>query len=113
MKGYLVLGNGRVFKGKLLNDCILAEGEVVFTTAMISYQDIITDPSYLGQIIVMTYPLVGNVGFNERSFASRSAMIQGLVLRELTDFPSHWEMETDIISFLNSSEVAVLTEVDT
>lgn len=113
MKGYLVLENGRVFTGKLLNDCILSEGEVVFTTAMISYQDIITDPSFYGQIVVMTYPLVGNVGFNEKSFASRRAMVQGLVLRELTDFPSHYEMETDIISFLNSSEVAVLTEVDT
>ena len=113
MKGYLVLENGRVFTGKLLNDCIFSEGEVVFTTAMISYQDIITDPSYFGQIVVMTYPLVGNVGFNEKSFASRRAMVQGLILREATDFPSHYEMETDIISFLNSSEVAVLTEVDT
>lgn len=113
MKGYLILENGRVFEGKLLNDCYVAGGEVVFTTAMISYQDIITDPSYYGQIVVMTYPLVGNVGFNEKSFASRSAMVKGLVLRELTDFPSHYEMETDIISFLNKSEIAVLTEVDT
>lgn len=113
MKGYLVLENGRVFSGKLLNDCLASGGEVVFTTAMISYQDIITDPSYYGQIIVMTYPLVGNVGFNEKSFASRASMIKGLVLREATDFPSHYEMETDLISFLNNSEIAVLTEVDT
>lgn len=113
MKGYLVLENGRIFTGKLLNNCSLAGGEVVFTTASISYQDIITDPSYYGQIVVMTYPLVGNVGFNEKSFASSAAMVQGLILRELTDFPSHWEMETDIISFLNKYEVAVLTEVDT
>jgi len=91
----------------------MAEGEVVFTTASISYQDIITDPSYYGQIVVMTYPLVGNVGFNEKSFASQGAMVQGLILRELTDFPSHYEMETDIISFLNKYEVAVLTEIDT
>jgi len=91
----------------------MAGGEVVFTTASISYQDIITDPSYYGQIVVMTYPLVGNVGFNEKSFASQGAMVQGLILRELTDFPSHYEMETDIISFLNKYEVAVLTEVDT
>ncbi|WP_073092557.1 glutamine-hydrolyzing carbamoyl-phosphate synthase small subunit [Thermosyntropha lipolytica] len=112
-KGYLVLENGRVFTGKLLNDCLLAGGEVVFTTAMISYQDIITDPSYYGQIVVMTYPLVGNVGLNEKSYASRGAMVKGLVLREATDFPSHYEMETDLISFLNKSEVAVLTEVDT
>ena len=113
MTGYLVLENGRVFKGKLLNDCLMAGGEVVFTTAMISYQDIITDPSYFGQIVVMTYPLVGNVGLNEKSFASRLAMVSGLVLREATDFPSHYEMETDLISFLNKCEVAVLTEVDT
>ena len=113
MKGYLVLENGRIFTGKLLNNCSMAEGEVVFTTASISYQDIITDPSYYGQIVVMTYPLVGNVGFNEKSFASQGAMVQGLILRELTDFPSHYEMETDIISFLNKYEVAVLTEIDT
>ncbi|MBO8159415.1 glutamine-hydrolyzing carbamoyl-phosphate synthase small subunit [Thermosyntropha sp.] len=113
MKGYLVLENGRVFEGKLLNNCLMAGGEVVFTTAMISYQDIITDPSYYGQIVVMTYPLVGNVGLNEKSYASRGAMVKGLVLREATDFPSHYEMETDLISFLNKSEVAVLTEVDT
>lgn len=113
MKGYLVLENGRIFTGKLLNNCSMAGGEVVFTTASISYQDIITDPSYYGQIVVMTYPLVGNVGFNEKSFASQGAMVQGLILRELTDFPSHYEMETDIISFLNKYEVAVLTEVDT
>ena len=54
MKGYLVLESGRVFQGKLLNDCRMAGGEVVFSTAMISYQDIITDPSYYGQIVVMT-----------------------------------------------------------
>lgn len=113
MKGYLVLGNGKVFTGKLLNDCRVADGEVVFSTAMISYQDIITDPSYYGQIVVMTYPLVGNVGFNEKSFASNGAMVKGLVMREATDFPSHYEMETDLISFLNKSEIAVLTEVDT
>lgn len=113
MKGYLVLENGRVFQGKLLNDCQTAGGEVVFTTAMMSYQDIITDPSYYGQIVVMTYPLVGNVGFNENSFASHRAMIEGLVLREATAFPSHWEMDTDLISFLNDSQVTVLTEVDT
>ncbi|NLT19640.1 MAG: glutamine-hydrolyzing carbamoyl-phosphate synthase small subunit [Syntrophomonadaceae bacterium] len=113
MKGYLVLENGRIFEGKLLNDCLRAEGEVVFTTAMISYQDIITDPSYYGQIVVMTYPLVGNVGFNEKSFASRGAMIRGLIMREATDFPSHYEMEIDLISFLNKSEIAVLTEIDT
>ncbi len=113
MKGYLVLENGRVFPGKLLNDCRMAGGEVVFSTAMISYQDIITDPSYYGQIVVMTYPLVGNVGFNEKSFASRSAMVKGLILREATDFPSHYEMETDLITFLNKSEIPVLTEVDT
>lgn len=113
MKGYLVLENGRVFQGKLLNDCRLADGEVVFSTAMISYQDIITDPSYFGQIVVMTYPLVGNVGFNEKSFASQGAMVKGLVMREATDFPSHYEMEIDLISFLNKSEIAVLTEVDT
>lgn len=113
MKGYLVLENGSIFTGKLLNNCSMAGGEVVFTTASISYQDIITDPSYYGQIVVMTYPLVGNVGFNEKSFSSQGAMVQGLILRELTDFPSHYEMETDIISFLNKYEVAVLTEVDT
>lgn len=113
MEGYLVLENGRVFTGKLLNDCLLAEGEVVFSTAMISYQDIITDPSYYGQIVVMTYPLIGNVGLNEKSFASNKAMVKGLVLREATDFPSHYEMEVDLISFLNKSEIAVLTEVDT
>lgn len=113
MKGYLVLENGRVFTGKLLNDCLMAGGEVVFTTAMISYQDIITDPSYYGQIVVMTYPLVGNVGLVEKSYASRGSMLRGLVLREATDFPSHYEMETDLISFLNKSEIAVLTEVDT
>lgn len=113
MKGYLVLENGRIFSGKLLNDCLMASGEVVFSTAMISYQDVITDPSYYGQIVVMTYPLVGNVGFNEKSYASRGAMVKGLVLREATDFPSHYEMEMDLISFLNKSEIAVLTEVDT
>jgi len=113
VNGYLVLENGRYFRGKLLNDCRMAGGEVVFSTAMISYQDIITDPSYYGQIVVMTYPLVGNVGFNEKSFASRAAMVKGLVLREATDFPSHYEMETDLISFLNKSEIPVLTGVDT
>ncbi len=113
MPGYLVLENGKVFKGRLLNDCLVSAGEVVFSTAMVSYQDIITDPSYYGQIVVMTYPLVGNVGFNEKSFASNRAMIKGLVLREATDFPSHYEMEVDLISFLNKSEIPVLTEVDT
>jgi carbamoyl-phosphate synthase small subunit len=113
MNGYLVLENGRFFSGKLLNECRISEGEVVFSTAMISYQDIITDPSYYGQIVVMTYPLVGNVGFNEKSFASNTAMIKGLILREAAEFPSHYEMKTDLISYLNKNEIAVLTGVDT
>ncbi len=113
MKGYLVMENGRVFQGSLLNECRSAGGEVVFTTAMIGYQDVITDPSYYGQIVVMTYPLVGNVGFNESSFASRRAMVEGLILREATAFPSHWQMKTDMITFLNDSQVTVLTDVDT
>jgi carbamoyl-phosphate synthase small subunit len=87
--------------------------EVVFTTNMTGYQEVFTDPSYRGQIVVMTAPLIGNYGVNDDDPESASPQISGVVVRELTDHPSNWRARTDLRSWLDSAQVAVLEEVDT
>lgn len=111
-KGKLVLKDGSVYTGDLYGrrDAV---GEVVFTTGMSGYQETLTDPSFCGQIVVMTYPLVGNYGVNDLFNQGRKSFFQGYVVGELCDHPSNWRCEKTLQDFLEEQNVPVLAGVDT
>ncbi len=113
MDAYLVLEDGRVFPGKAFGAVRDAAGEVVFNTAMTGYQEILTDPSYAGQIVVMTYPLIGNYGVTPEDAESRGVWPQGFVVREYSDLFSNWRGRQDLVLYLREHRVAGITGVDT
>src|SRR2546430_14129874 len=109
----LVLSDGSVFEGRSFGADTDAAGEVVFNTSMTGYQEALTDPSYRGQILVMTYPLQGNYGANRFSNESQELQVRGFVVRELTDLPSHWRSEQTLDEFLIEAGLAGIAELDT
>lgn len=112
IKGKLVLKDGSVFEGDLYGERN-AVGEVVFTTGMSGYQETLTDPSFCDQIVVLTYPLVGNYGCNTMFDQSDKCWYQGLVVSELCDEPSNWRSEESLPAFLSRNDIPVLTGIDT
>jgi len=113
MDAWLVLEDGRVFPGKAFGATREAVGEVVFNTAMTGYQEILTDPSYAGQIVSMTYPLIGNYGITWEDAESRGVWPQGFVVREYSDLFSNWRGRIDLTHYLKEHGVAGITGVDT
>ena len=109
----LVLEDGSVFGGHAFGAASAAYGEVVFNTSMTGYQEMLTDPSYAGQIVVPTYPLIGNYGINERDFESRKVQVSGFVVREHSLSPSHSMSTSTLHEFLASQGVPGLSGVDT
>ncbi len=109
----LILEDGSRFEGTLFGHKAEATGEVVFTTGMIGYQEIVTDPSYAGQIVCMTYPLIGNVGINDLDDQSVGAHMKGLVVSELCDLPSNWQTKDSLENYLDVQGVTALYGVDT
>lgn len=99
MKKKLILESGEVFHGKGFGANTDTEGEVVFNTGMTGYQELISDPSYCGQIVTMTYPLIGNYGINRDDFESIEPAIKGLIVRELCDFPSNFRSQLSLDEF--------------
>ena len=112
-KGKLVLKDGSVFEGTLYGGKRNAVGEVVFTTGMSGYQETLTDPSFCGQIVVMTYPLVGNYGCNPLFNQGKKCFFQGFVIGELCDCPSNWRNEQSLEDFLIEQDIPTLAGVDT
>lgn len=110
---YLVLEDGSVFKGQAFGAESTGHGEVVFNTGMTGYQEALTDPSYAGQIVVLTYPLVGNYGINLQDFESRRIQVAGFVVRELCDQPSHGLSNTTLHEFLASQGIPGIMGIDT
>jgi len=108
-----VLADGRVFEGVGVGARGHATGEVVFNTSMMGYQEALTDPSYRGQILTMTYPLQGNYGTNEFSNESAELQVRGFVVREMTDLPSHWRSAETLSAFLERRGIPGIAEVDT
>ncbi len=113
MKGYLKLEDGSIFEGELISKNKKGYGEVVFTTGMTGYQEAITDPSYAGQIVVMTYPLIGNYGINKYDFQSEKPHIRGFVIREYCDKSSNFQSEESLLSYLDKHNIPVLSGIDT
>ena len=89
-RAVLVLEDGTSFAGRAVGALGEAGGEVVFTTAMTGYQEVLTDPSFRGHLVVMTYPLVGNYGANEEDVESATPHVRALIVREICDEPSNW-----------------------
>ncbi|MDR1702528.1 MAG: glutamine-hydrolyzing carbamoyl-phosphate synthase small subunit [Sporomusaceae bacterium] len=112
MRGKLVLEDGSSFSGQLVTEC-RAVGEVVFNTSAAGYQEILTDPSYCGQIVTMTYPLIGNYGTAAKFDQSQASCVGGLIINELCQTPSNWEMETSLSAYLQEKNIPCLTGVDT
>jgi carbamoyl-phosphate synthase small subunit len=112
-KAILVLEDGRIFDGTSFGVPGEHYGEVVFNTGMTGYQEVLTDPSYEGQIVVMTYPLIGNYGINEKDSESRSIWLEGFVVNELCRNPSNWRSEKDLDSFLKEHNIMGIEGIDT
>lgn len=112
-KAILVLADGTVFEGVSLGAEGRAYGEVVFNTGMTGYQEILSDPSYAGQIVTLTYPLIGNYGTNTEDFESGKVQVEGLVIREASEEPSNWRSRNSIDEFLRHRGIVGIQGVDT
>ena len=112
MKGLLVLENGARFEGDLLGS-VEGLGELVFNTGMTGYQECFTDPSYEGQILTLTYPLIGNYGANDLFMQNRKPAAAGYVLDQIAEHPSNWECKEKITDFIERYHVPCLYNVDT
>lgn len=110
---YLLLEDGRRLEGRRVGASGIALGEVVFNTAMTGYQEVLTDPSYAGQIVVMTYPLIGNYGVNPEDEESAAPQVAGFVVRELSRAYSSWRARESLQGYLERHGVVGITEVDT
>ena len=109
----LVLEDGTVVRGRGFGAKTQAEGELVFNTSMGGYQEALTDPSYKYQILMMTYPLIGNYGVNDEDFESDRIQVEGFVVRELTEKPSHSKLKKTLDEFLKEYETPGIRGVDT
>lgn len=112
-RAILVLADGTSFTGHSLGTPGEVTGEVVFNTSMMGYQEILTDPSYKGQMVVMTYPLIGNYGINEKDYESRSPFLEGFIVKEYSPFPSNWRSQISLDAFLKSKKIVGIQGVDT
>ncbi|MFW6118808.1 MAG: glutamine-hydrolyzing carbamoyl-phosphate synthase small subunit [Planctomycetota bacterium] len=113
MRGAIALEDGRVFEGESFGAPGKRAGEVVFNTSMTGYQEVLTDPSYKGQIVTMTYPLIGNYGVNPQDIESSGPQVEGFVVREYSPFPSNWAATGCLGDYLTRHGVVALSEVDT
>ena len=113
MKATLALEDGTVFEGASIGVPGRAVGEVVFSTSMTGYQEMLTDPSYRGQILALTFPLIGNYGANEGDMQSHQPQVEGFIVREICDEPSNWRSESALRVFLEKHNVVGITGVDT
>ncbi|HSE97365.1 MAG TPA: glutamine-hydrolyzing carbamoyl-phosphate synthase small subunit, partial [Blastocatellia bacterium] len=113
MEAILALEDGRVWRGRAFGASAEIVGEVVFNTAMTGYQEILTDPSYCGQIVTMTYPLIGNYGVNEEDIESRRVFAEGLIVRELSRTVSNWRSQTPLDDYLRAHNVPGISDIDT
>jgi len=113
MDGILALADGKIFKGELFGAPGEGAGEVVFNTSMSGYQEVLTDPSYCGQMVVMTYPLIGNYGINPEDFESDRPYLSGFIIKELSPISSNWRSRQSLDDFLKQYGVVGIQGLDT
>jgi len=113
MRALIALEDGRSFEGRSFGATGTRVGEICFNTAMTGYQEVLTDPSYRGQIVAMTYPLIGNYGINSLDQESRSPHVRGFIIEELTETPSSWRSEMSLGEYLTSWDIPGVEDIDT
>src|SRR6266404_1282760 len=113
MKAILTLEDGSVFQGEGFGARASACGEVCFNTSMTGYQEILTDPSYKGQIVTMTYPLIGNYGVNQQDVESWRPHVAGFVIRELSPVVSNWRADCSLAQYLEQNDIPGIQGLDT
>lgn len=113
MKAILVLEDGTVFEGESFGATGEQYGEVVFNTSMTGYQEVLTDPSYKGQIVAMTYPLIGNYGCNDEDFESVKPHVEGFIVREYSSYYSNWRATKSLGEFLSDYDIIGIQGIDT
>jgi len=109
----LALADGRIFRGRAFGAIGETVGEVVFNTAMTGYQEVLTDPSYKGQLVCMTYPEIGNVGVNAEDAESRRVYVEGFIVREYWERPSNWRSTMPLGKYLEDAGVVGIENIDT
>lgn len=109
----LALEDGTVLRGKAFGATATVVGEAVFNTSMTGYQEVLTDPSYFGQIVAMTAPQIGNTGINRQDIESAKPVVAGFVIRELSPVTSNWRSEQDLDSWLNEHGIPGIQDIDT
>ena len=109
----LALADGRVFRGDACGAGGEASGEVVFNTAMTGYQEILTDPSYRGQMVCMTYPLIGNYGISPEDVESRRPWVNGFIVKEMCGYPSNWRGRIRLEDYLREHGIVAIQGIDT
>ena len=107
MKAFLILEDGHVFAGRQIGSNREVVSEIVFNTSMTGYLEVLTDPSYSGQAVVMTYPLIGNYGICYEDMESVKPWIDGFIVRELSRIPSNFRSEDTIQNFLKENDIPV------
>ena len=112
-KAYLLLADGTIFEGQAVGYEGQSIGEVVFNTGMVGYQDLLTNPTYYGQIVSMTYPLIGNYGINIEDAAARKSWVSGLIVREIAQHPSNWRCKMSLDDYLKEQQIVGLAGIDT
>lgn len=112
-KAILALADGTIFEGESFGATGKTSGEIVFNTGMTGYQEVLTDPSYAGQIVALTYPLIGNYGINPDDIESRQIQVSGFVVHKLADVYSNWRAKESLGDFLKRAGVPGITGVDT
>ena len=113
MRALLALEDGKYFEGESFGATGTRIGEICFNTAMTGYQEVLTDPSYRGQIVAMTYPLIGNYGINSLDQESGSPHVRGFVIEELSEAPSNWRSEMSLDEYLRKWDIAGVQGIDT
>ena len=113
MKTLLALEDGSIFSGRSFTGPAEAVGEVVFNTSMSGYQEILTDPSYCGQMVTMTYPLIGNYGINDQDIESERIQVKALLVREYQKYPSNWRSQRSLADYLKAANIPGLEGIDT
>lgn len=108
-----MLEDGTEIRGTTFGATGISLGEVVFNTGMTGYQEVLTDPSYCGQIVTMTYPLIGNYGINEEDYESFQPYVKGFLVREWCEAPSHWRSVRTVEEYLRDHGIIGLAEIDT
>ncbi len=108
-----MLEDGTVFRGAAFGAAARSHGEVVFATAMTGYQEMLTDPSFAGQILTLTYPLAGNYGINADDVESKRIQVRGLVVHEDCEEPSHWNADMTLSQYLDSQNIPGIAGIDT